>query len=129
MLTKIFSNLANNLVQKLPAAAKKFGNKSVEDYYMFNLNAKKLHFITIQSRYISHLLKNCDINKGARIDDLSGRILKDGADILAVPITQICNLPIKFSHFPKDCKIAKIKPPYKKGTKTDPNNFRPILGR
>ena len=84
MLKKIFSNLANNLVQKLPAAAKKFGNKSVEDYYMFNLNAKKLHFITIQSRYISDLLKNCDINKAARIDDLSGRILKDGADILAV---------------------------------------------
>ena len=57
---KIFSNLANNLVQKLPAAAKKFGNKSVEDYYndMFNLNPKKLHFQTIQTRYISDLLKN-----------------------------------------------------------------------
>ena len=52
---KIFSNLAN----KLPAAAKKFGNKSIEAYYnMFNLNPKKLHFQTIQSRYISDLLKN-----------------------------------------------------------------------
>ena len=40
---KLFSNLANDLVQKLPAAAKKFGNKSV-DYYndKFNLNPKKL---------------------------------------------------------------------------------------
>ena len=39
---KLFSNLANGLVQKLPAAAKKFDNKSVEDYYndMFNLNPK-----------------------------------------------------------------------------------------
>ena len=43
-----------------------------------------------------------------------------------MPITQICNLSIKFSHFPKDCKVAKLKPLYKKGTKTDPNNFRPI---
>ena len=43
-----------------------------------------------------------------------------------MPITQMCNLSIKFSHFPKDCKVAKIKPLYKKGTKTDPNNFRPI---
>ena len=43
-----------------------------------------------------------------------------------MPITQICNLSIKFCHFPKDCKVAKIKPLYKKGTKTDPNNFRPI---
>ena len=43
-----------------------------------------------------------------------------------MPITQLCNLSIKFSHFPKDCKVAKLKPLYKKGTKTDPKNFRPI---
>ena len=43
-----------------------------------------------------------------------------------MPITQICNLSIKFSHFPKDCKVAKLKSLYKKDTKTDPNNFRPI---
>ena len=124
---KLFSNLANDLVQKLPAAAKKFGNKSAEDYYnMFNLNPKKLTFQTIQTRYISDLIKNCDINKAAGTDELSGRFLKDGADILTIPITQICNLSIKFSHFPKDCKVAKLKPLYKKGTKTDPKNFRPI---
>ena len=93
---------------------------------MFNLNPKKLHFQTIQTRYIPDLLKNCDINKAAGIDYLSGRFLKDGADILTMPITQICNLSIKFSHFLKDCKVAKLKPLYKKGTKTDPNIFRPI---
>ena len=75
---------------------------------------------------MSDHLKNCDINKAAGIDDLSGRFLKDGADILTIPIIQLCNLSIKFSHFPKDCKVAKLKPLYKKGTKTDPKNFRPI---
>ena len=128
MFKKLFSNLANDLVQKLPAAANKFGNKSAEDYYndMFDFYPKKLTFQTIQTRYISDLLKNCDTNKAAGIDDLSGRFLKDGADILTIPITQLCNLSIKFSHFPKDCKVAKLKPLYKKGTKTDPKNFRPI---
>ena len=76
MFKKISSNLANDLVQKLPAAAKKFGNKSLGYYNdMFNLNPKKLHFQAIQTRYISDLLKNCDINKAAGIDDLSGRFL------------------------------------------------------
>ena len=28
--------------------------------------------------------------------------------------------------FPSDCKIAKLKPLYKKGSKTNPENFRPI---
>ena len=93
---------------------------------MFNLNPKKLNFQAIQSRYVSDLLENCDINKAAGIDDLSSRFLKNGADILTMPVTQIYNLSIKFSHFPKDCKVAKIKLLYKKGTKTDPNNFRPI---
>ena len=93
---------------------------------MFDLSHNKLNFQTVQSNTISNLLKACNINKAAGIDDVSGRFLKDGADVLAIPITQICNLSIKLSHFPKDCKLAKLKPLYRKGTKTDPKNFRPI---
>ena len=74
---------------------------------MFNLNSNKLTFQT-NLRYISDLIKNCDINKVAGYDDLSSRFLKDGEDILTIPITQICNLSIEFSHFPKDCKVAKL---------------------
>ena len=101
MSKKLFSNLANDLVQKLPAAANKSGNKSVEDYYMFKLYSKILSFQPIQTRYISDLLKNCDTNKAAETDDLSDRFLKDGAGIITIPITQIGNLFIKFFHFPK----------------------------
>ena len=109
---KLFPNLANDLVQKLPTLAKRFGEKSVEDYYhnMLNLNHKRLTFQTIQTRYISDLLKNCDINKVAEIDNLSVRFLKDVADILTMSITHICNLSIKFSHFPKDSKVVKFIP-------------------
>ena len=85
---------------------------------MINLISKQ--FKQIQS------LKSCNVNKAARIDNASGRFLKDGADVLGIPMTQICNLSIKLSHFPKDCKVAKLKPFYKKGTKTDPKNFIPI---
>ena len=118
---KIFSNLANNLAQKLLAAAKNFCNKSVEDYYndMFNLNPKKLHFQTIQTRYISDLLKNCDINKAAGIDDLSGRFVRDGAEKpLFWSITRIYNLMktkwqiismIFFSNIVKNLKILEYQ--------------------
>ena len=50
-----------------------------------------------------------DENKAAGLDNLSGRFLKDGATVLAKPISQICNLSIKHSIFPSDCKIAKLK--------------------
>ena len=49
---------------------------------MFTLYPKKLTFQTIQTRYISDLLKNCDTNKAAGINDLFGRFFKIGADIL-----------------------------------------------
>ena len=57
---------------------------------------------------------------------VSGRFLKDGANILAKPIAKICNISILSGLFPSDCKIAKLKPLYKKGLKTNPENFRPI---
>ena len=109
-------------------ASKKFDIEAVKDYYndMFELSHNKLNFQTVQPNTISNLLKSCNVNKAAGIDNVSGRFLKDGADVLGIPITQICNLSIKLSHFPKECKVAKLKPFYEKGTKTDPKHFRPI---
>ena len=94
--------MQNDLVRKLLAASKKSGIKSVEDNYMFNSNLERLIFQTIQTKYISYLLKICDIHKVAQIDNFSGTFLKDGAAILTMPITDICNMFIKLSHFPKD---------------------------
>ena len=65
-------------------------------------------------------------NKAAGLDNLSGKFLKDGATVLAKPISQICNLSIKYSICPSDCKIAKLKPLFKKGSKRDPQNYHPI---
>ena len=63
-----------------------------------------------------------DENKATGLENL----LKDGATVLAKPISQICNLPIKYSIFPSDCKIAKLKLLFKKGSKTDPKNCHPM---
>ena len=71
-------------------------------------------------------LINLSPNKVSGIDNLSGKFLKDGADVLALPISQLCNLSISPSTFPQHCKIAKLKPQYKKGSRAEPKNFRPI---
>ena len=67
-----------------------------------------------------------NIDKAAGIDNLSGKFLKDAANILAKPISEICNLSIKYSVFPTDCRIAKLKPLFKKGSTTLPKNYRAI---
>ena len=68
-----------------------------------------------------------DINptKSAGLDKLTGKFLRDGASVLAAPISDLCNLSISLSVFPDDCKITKLKPIYKK-SKTEPKNYRPI---
>ena len=76
---------------------------------------------------VLNIFKALNPSKAVGVDNLSDKFLKDGADILARPISQICNLSIKLNSFPRICKIAKIKPLFKKGSKTDPENYRPIL--
>ena len=39
---------------------------------------------------------------------------------------QLCNLSVKLNSFPRSCKIAEVKPLFKKGSKTDPQNYHPI---
>ena len=59
-------------------------------------------------------------NKTAVLDNLFGKFLKDRVTVLAKPISQICNLSKTYSIFSSDCKIAKLKPLFKKGSKRAP---------
>ena len=75
---------------------------------------------------VLQLVKDMNIDKAAGIDNLSGKFLKDGAIILAKPISKLCNLSKKYSLFPTGCQIPKLKPLFKKGSTTFPKNYRSI---
>ena len=47
-------------------------------------------------------------------------------EVLTLPLRNIINLLIKLPTFPEECKIAKLKPIFKTGTRTDPKNNRKI---
>ena len=72
------------------------------------------------------MLQAIEPSKAAGLDGINGIFLKDGAIIVAEPIRDIFNLSIKLSTFPDKCKVAKVKPLYKKGSKLEPKNYRPI---
>ena len=83
-------------------------------------------FANIQSDKVYKILKNFDKTKASGIDNLSGIFVKDGAKLLTTPVTQLCDPSISSRRFPDACKIAKLKPLFKKGTRMDPKNYRPI---
>ena len=108
-LKKYYSSSAENLVLKLAKPLNNFGIQSVNNYYK-NCNVKeRLLFGKIESDRVFKIMQNFDESKAPDIDDLSGIFLKDGASLLATPITQLCNLSISSERFPGACKIAKLK--------------------
>ena len=92
-------------------------------------NVKRFEFPAFREtspEKIVSILKGLNPSKAAGIDNFSGKFLKDGAHVLARPISQLCNLSIKLTSFPRSCKIAKVKLLFKNSSKTDPQNYHPI---
>ena len=123
-----FSSLGQNLVSKLPPFLNIFTESKVASYYDNNAVSKDLNVQLLKTsrEKIFSILKGFNSSKAGGIDNFSGKFLKDGTDVLARLISQLCNLSIKLNSFPRSCKIAKVKTLFKKGSKTDPQNYRPI---
>ena len=121
-----YSNLAGDLLAKLPQSPNRYTIKFVSDCYEKLSLSENFKLDSITEGYLLNVLKNVEVTKAAGIDQISGKFLKDGARILAKPVSELCNLFMALGSFPDACKIAKVKPLFKKGSKTDPSNYRPI---
>ena len=97
-----FSSLAQNLVSKLPLSPNIFTESKIASYYNNNVMSKDLNFQLLETspEKMSSILKGLNPSKDAGIDNLSGEFLKDGAHVLAQPISQLCNLSIKLKTDP-----------------------------
>ena len=121
-----YSTLADNLLKKFPTPPKRYTFNSVIQYYRHFIQTDACHLTYTTEIDIEKILRSTNSGKAAGIDDLLGRFLKDGSRVLSKPISELCNLSIKLGSFPDSCKIAKLKPLFKKGSKTNPSNYRPI---
>ena len=113
-------------MKKLPTPPRRYTFNSVIQYYRHFIQTDAFHLTYTTEIDIEKILRSTSSRKAAGIDDLSGRNLKDGSRVLSKPISQLCNLSIKLGSFPDSCKIAKLKPLFKKGFKINPSNYRPI---
>ena len=121
-----YSNLAGNLLKKLPKPPNKFTLNIVFQHYKGIIQSDSFNLATVSENTILTIFKNTKVSKAAGLDSLSGRFLKDGAKVLAKPITDICNPSITSGKVPDSCKLAKLKQIYKKGSLTEASNYRPI---
>ena len=81
---------------------------------------------SVSENSVLTILNATQVLKAAGLENPFGRFLKDGAKFLAKPISDLCNLSVNSEKFPDLCKVVKLKPLYKKGSLTQPCNYRPI---
>ena len=96
---RIFSNLADSLLQKLPGLKTKFGIKITEEYYKQIRNECEdfvLHAVEVTT--VDKNLKNLDVSKGSEIDQIFTKFPKHGAPVIAIHLANIINLSIKLDN-------------------------------
>ena len=96
---------------------------SVAQYYSHLGLTKNFYLLPTEKDYVLTILIDIDTSKAAGIGRLPGRFLKNVSDVLAKPVTNICNLSISLNKFPRVFKLAKVKPIFKRGQKTNISNY------
>ena len=125
---RFYSELTIGLEEKLPRAPNKFTSQTIKNYYAkTSCNVSNdFEFSSVSEEDVKKILLNLDTSKATGMDQIPAKFLRDGAEVVAFPLGNIIHLSIKLSTFPGECKIAKLKPIFKKGARADPKNYRPI---
>ena len=88
-------------------APNKFNSDTTKDYEFLLFNVSKF----VAKKILFYL----NVRKAEN--------MKEAADVLFYPLPTIINLSVKkLFVFPEECKIAKVKPLFKKGSKVNPSH-------
>jgi len=127
MFNCFYTTVASTLVSKLPVLLGVYGKQFVDFFYSKKGVFKNVFSFALVSestvlKYINHLSHS----KATGLDGIPARFVKDGAAVIAGPLTHIINLSLIQGRVPDDLKMARVVPLYKKSDKTDVGNYRPV---
>ena len=124
-----YTSVATNLVAKLPNPYGLFQThcSNFKDFYFRKIGLRP-HFVltAVSTHFIRKQLKALDPKKAIGLDDISSLFLRDGADCITLPVSHIINTSIMTECVPNGFKEAKVIPLFKKGSRLDPGNYRPV---
>ena len=103
-----------------------FLNLSATLYHSSFAIAPGFCLVDTTQKQVLKIIQDIKSSKAAGVNKLSVKFLKDGSGILAKQVSALCNLSISRGAFASACKVAKLKPIFEKGKKSDPSNYIPI---
>ncbi|KGL77946.1 hypothetical protein N309_03408, partial [Tinamus guttatus] len=80
----------------------------------------------IEEDWAREHLRKLDTHKSIGPDGMHPRVLRELADVIARPLSIICERSWRTREAPEDWKKANVTPVFKKGKKEDPGNYRPV---
>ena len=82
------------------------------------------NFTEVNEECIDSIIKNMKSKSSTGYDNISNKLLKSAKDVLIKPLTLLMNQIIHTGEFPKQLKIAKVKPLFKRVS----NQALPTIG-
>ena len=120
-----FTSIADQLRSLLPQL--NFDISKLQNFVIKRKDASITFSIPpITESKIIDCLKNITSNKASGICNISARMLKLAAPIIASSIAKLINYSFVTSVFPQRWKTAKVTPLFKGGDPENVNNYRPI---
>ena len=83
--------------------------------------------IEITARLVKRKLQGVWADKSPGVDDMSPRLLKEIVDEIAHPVAILFNQSLEDGSVPLDWKTANVMPIFKKGSRNQTVNYRPVL--
>ena len=83
-------------------------------------------FSLVSENRVLGYLKNLSAKKATGLDGIPSRFVRDGASVIACPLTHVINLSLIQGVVPEDLKSARVVPLFKKNDKTEVGNYRPV---
>ena len=80
----------------------------------------------ITEEIVRKKLRQLKIDKSQGPDNLHPRVLKELADSIAKPVYLLFTQSLTEKKLPSEWKVGHITPIYKKGSKQEPGNYRPV---
>ena len=88
-----------------------------------NRSLPDFKFKMVDESFTSNALRQLKTSKASGLDGISPRLLKDAAEVISKPLTQIINASLSQGTVPHEWKHAGVTPLFKKGVSPDMDNY------
>ena len=102
------------------------GNSEMPEFEQKVKDNEHLSFVDIKAEKVLKQLKTLNSSKSCGPDQCHPYFLKECAEEIYIPLTEIFRKSLRSGEVPEDWRRANITCIFKKGNKQDPGNYRPV---